>query len=107
MSGLIEQRGVILNIKPLHFTDKSTGELVRGLKVILGRPASEDRHEYDGFGYVPFDLRDISPAGLTRASSLIEQVKDCWLQEVVVDCEVDLSNSRFPRFKPISIRPLL
>lgn len=102
MGNFIEQPGILLGIKALDFLDKDTKQPVQGLKIVLARPAKQP--EYDGWGYVPFDLKDMSLEGLARARELAAGAANFFMTDVVVQCAVDLSG-RFPRYQPRSIIP--
>lgn len=90
-----------MGVKMLDFEDKrNPGKRVQGLKVVMAKPASEP--EFDGYGYVIFDLKDMSTYGMHFAAEFVAKCKDLWLQEVSVSCVADLSG-RFPRFLPRDI----
>jgi len=102
MGNLVEQPGILLGIKALDFLDKDTSKPIQGLKIVLARPAKEP--DFDGWGYVPFDLKDMSREGLERAREMAAGAANFFLTDVVVQCSVDLSG-RFPRYYPRAIIP--
>lgn len=96
-----EQPGILVGIRGMNFTARDTGEVVKGLKLILLKECKDPVR--DGYGYLPFDLTDMSQAGLDRVPALAQACRDWYLQEVLVGCDVDLSYKRV-RFIPREIR---
>lgn len=94
------EEGVLIQVRPLDFTDKRDGKQVQGVKVVLARPAS--RHEYDGEGYVPFDLTDMSALGLRLVPKLQDEARDLYLQPVFVTCET-IRTGKNTQYLPRSI----
>jgi len=94
------EEGILIQVRPLDFVDKRDGKPVQGVKVVLGRPAS--RPEYDGEGFVPFDLTDMSSTGLKLVHKLQDEARDLYLQPVFVTCET-IRTGKSTQYLPRSI----
>lgn len=96
----IVQTAVLLAVKPLDFADKKTGEMIRGVKLVLARPSENPR--YEGYGMSIFDLLHLGDEGLAKAPSFIQQAAGLYMRYVDVECDILLSGNR-TRFIPLSI----
>jgi len=96
------QEGILINIRALDFPDKKTGEVVKALKLTLARPVTNP--QYEGFGYVLFDLVHYGEVGLKKYGDFMIQAKDLILESVKVDCDL-IPNGKSLKLIPLSISP--
>lgn len=99
MANVIET-GVLLGIRPLDFVNKQTGEAIKGVKIVMARPAREP--QYDGYGMTVYDLNLMGDTALSKTNQFLEQSKGLFMKLVDVHCEMVLSGKRQKLF-PISI----
>lgn len=96
----VYQDGILLGIRPLDFVDKKTGEVVQGVKLVLARPADDEK--YEGVGYTIFDLKHMGSEGLSSYSRFKSQCDKLFMQAVRVECDMIPGGKSF-RLKPLSV----
>lgn len=98
----IDQQGVLLTVKPLDFVDKETGEVVKGVQLILCRPSENPM--YEGYGMTVFKLVHFGEEGFAKVQRFIEQARGLYMRSVLVSCLPVLSGSKL-RLVPLDISP--
>lgn len=102
MSNMIQHSAILSGFRPLDFTAKDTGELVRGFTLNLLRPCRESK--YEGFGYWSYSMTSVGDDAYRLLPELIRSSKDLFLRPVVVACEMDY-RGKFFRPIPVSLSP--
>lgn len=93
---------ILLNVRPLSFTDKSTGEIIKGVKFFMMRPAFD--HKFDGYGFVVYERKLMGDEAYDKAPFFLEQAKNLYGELVDMTCEVVSTGNR-TAYYPISIAP--
>lgn len=102
MSNLIQHASILSGLRPLDFTNKETGELVRGFTLNLLRPCKDSK--YEGFGYWSYSMTSIGDDAYRLLPELIRASKDLFLHPVIISCEMDFRGKLF-RPIPVSLSP--
>jgi len=99
--GTMVEEGILIQVRGIDFEDKQqSGKRVQGVKIVLARPSHDP--EFEGEGFVPFDLADYSPIGLRLLGKLQDEARDLYLQPVLVTCET-IRTGKFTKYLPRSI----
>lgn len=99
--GTMVEEGILIQVKGVDFQDKQDpNKRVQGVKIVLARPAHDPN--FEGEGFVPFDLADYTVAGLRLLGKLQDEARDLYLQPVHVVCET-IRTGKLTKYLPRSI----
>lgn len=97
---IVDEIGLLFNVKPIDFKDKETQERKVGSSVLLLVPAQDPR--YDGFGFRVVKLMELSQSAFERFPALQEQAAGLFLHKVRVQCDMQ-RRGNYTSLSPLSI----
>ena len=93
---------ILLNVRPMCFTNKDTGEIVKGIKFFMMRPALNE--EFDGYGFVVYERRLMGESAYKEAAYFLEQARNLYGKVIDMTLEVVPTGNR-NAYYPLSIAP--